>query len=151
MNFISLFRKACGFFAVAVALAAFSSHGLAENFRQVEVQTGASGRPFTFFPDRLDFKVGEPVELVIANPGSFKHIFSSAALAAAVQTRSIEVLSIKDNTTVGKDLDLAALPIEPGTKVVWRFVPLLAGDVTDWHCSAPGHEETGMVGKIFIN
>lgn len=133
----------------ALGLATLSANA-EQNYSRIEVQTGIDGNPFSFQPDSLQFEVGKPVELVIFNPGSFKHFFASKSLVTAVQTESVQVQGLKDGADYPKPEDLGNLVIEPGKKVIWRFTPAIAGEISDWHCSAPGHEETGMVGKISI-
>jgi uncharacterized cupredoxin-like copper-binding protein len=111
-----------------------------------------------FEPSRLKFETGKLYKLVLHNPSSDPHYFTSHAFTQLIFTRKVQVVQQRE----GKPAVLAEfkgaireIEVYPGQTAEWWFVPVAAGRVTDLQCgikAADGktHAEHGMVGEIVI-
>jgi len=123
----------------------------------VTVELGRSGQHM-FEPSRLRFETGKLYKLVLKNPSSDPHYFTSHAFTQLIFTRKVQVVHERD----GKPATLAEfkgaireIEVYPGYTAEWWFVPIATGRVTDLRCGivAPDgrtHAEHGMVGEIVI-
>jgi uncharacterized cupredoxin-like copper-binding protein len=123
----------------------------------VTVELGKPGQ-HAFVPDRLRFETGKLYKLVLKNPSSEAHYFTSHAFTQLIFTRKVQVVQERD----GKSTTLAEfkgaireVEVYPGQTGEWWFVPIATGRVTDLRCgivAADGktHADHGMVGEIVI-
>jgi uncharacterized cupredoxin-like copper-binding protein len=141
--------------ATAVALAAGNLAG--QPPIEVTVELGRTGQ-HAFVPDKLRFETGKLYKLVLTNPSSDPHYFTSHAFSQLVYTRKVQVVQQRD----GKPVTLAEfkgaireIEVYPGSTAEWWFVPVATGRVSDLRCSIVGkdgksHADHGMVGEIVI-
>ncbi len=123
----------------------------------VTVELGRPGQ-HAFVPNRLRFETGKLYKLVLKNPSSDPHYFTSHAFTQHIFTRKVQVVQERD----GKATTLAEfkgaireIEVYPGYTAEWWFVPIATGRITDLRCgiAAPDgktHAEHGMVGEIVI-
>ena len=124
---------------------------------EVAVDLGELGK-HVFAPNRLKFETGKLYKLVLRNPSSDPHYFTSHAFTQLIYTRKVQVVQQREGkTAVLAEFKGAIREIEvyPGQTAEWWFVPVAAGRVTDLQCgikAADGktHAEHGMVGEIVI-
>ena len=124
---------------------------------EVVVELGRPGQHL-FSPSQLRFETGKLYKLVLRNPSSDPHYFTSHEFSQRVFTRKVQVVGERD----GKPATLAEfkgaireVEVYPGQAAEWWFVPVAAGRVTHLHCGivAPDgktHRDHGMVGEIVI-
>jgi uncharacterized cupredoxin-like copper-binding protein len=124
---------------------------------EVTVDLGRPGQ-HVFLPDRLKFETGKLYKLVLRNPSSDPHYFTSHGFSQMVWTRKVQVVQ----THNGKATTLAEfkgaireIEVYPGHSAEWWFVPVATGRVTDLRCGIVGqdgktHGDLGMVGEIVI-
>ena len=123
----------------------------------VTVELGRPGQ-HAFVPSRLRFETGKLYKLVLKNPSSDPHYFTSHAFTQHIFTRKVQVVQERD----GKATTLAEfkgaireIEVYPGYTAEWWFVPIATGRITDLRCGIAGpdgktHAEHGMVGEIVI-
>jgi uncharacterized cupredoxin-like copper-binding protein len=124
---------------------------------EVTVDLGQPGK-HAFEPSRLKFETGKLYKLVLRNPSSDPHYFTSHAFTQLIFTRKVQVVQQREGkTAVLAEFKGAIREIEvyPGQTAEWWFAPIAAGRVTDLQCgikAADGktHAEHGMVGEIVI-
>jgi uncharacterized cupredoxin-like copper-binding protein len=150
-------------FAAAAVSAALAGGALAagdlsrQNPIEVAVDLGQPGK-HAFEPSRLKFETGKLYKLVLRNPSSDPHYFTSHAFTQLIFTRKVQVVQQREGkTAVLAEFKGAIREIEvyPGQTAEWWFVPVAAGRVTDLQCgikAADGrtHADHGMVGEIVI-
>jgi uncharacterized cupredoxin-like copper-binding protein len=124
---------------------------------EVTVELGRTGQ-HAFVPDKLRFQTGKLYKLVLTNPSSDPHYFTSHAFSQLIYTRKVQVVLERD----GKPATLAEfkgaireIEVYPGATAEWWFVPVATGRVSDLRCSIVGkdgksHADHGMVGEIVI-
>lgn len=98
---------------------------------------------YKFVPSRVDFKVGEPVELTIVNEGTLLHEFVTDALKD-LPTR------VEINGAVVKAGGISEIENPPGGTVVLRFTPEKAGQFS-YTCQSEkpkSHLRVGMSGLM---
>ena len=124
---------------------------------EVTVELGKPGQ-HAFTPSKLRFETGKLYKLVLRNPSSDPHYFTSHAFTQLIYTRKVQVVQTRDGKTVPlAEFKGAIREIEvyPGQTAEWWFVPVAAGRVTDLRCGIVGtggktHADHGMVGEIVI-
>jgi uncharacterized cupredoxin-like copper-binding protein len=124
---------------------------------EVMVELGRTGE-HAFVPDKLRFQTGKLYKLVLTNPSSDPHYFTSHAFSQLIYTRKVQVVQQRD----GKPATLAEfkgaireIEVYPGATAEWWFVPVATGRVSDLRCSivakdGKSHADHGMVGEIVI-
>jgi uncharacterized cupredoxin-like copper-binding protein len=124
---------------------------------EVTVELGKPGQ-HVFLPNRLTFETGKLYKLVLKNPSSDAHYFTSHAFTQLIFTRKVQVVQQRE----GKPVTLAEfkgaireIEVYPGETAEWWFVPVATGRVTDLRCGIVGtdgktHADHGMVGEIVI-
>jgi uncharacterized cupredoxin-like copper-binding protein len=124
---------------------------------EVTVELGKPGQ-HVFLPNRLTFETGRLYKLVLKNPSSEAHYFTSHAFTQLIFTRKVQVVQQRE----GKPVTLAEfkgaireIEVYPGETAEWWFVPVATGRVTDLRCGIVGtdgktHADHGMVGEIVI-
>ena len=154
------FRFALG---AAVLLGAASGAALAagdlsrQTPIEVTVDLGSPGK-HEFAPKQLKFETGKLYKLILRNPSSDPHYFTSHAFSGMIFTRKVQVTQVRD----GKSVTLAEfkgaireVEVYPGHSAEWWFVPVATGRVTDLRCRIVGtdgksHADHGMTGEIVI-
>ena len=123
----------------------------------ITVELGKPGQHL-FAPNKLRFETGKLYKLVIKNPSSDPHYFTSHGFTQLIYTRKVQVVQERD----GKLITLAELKgaireieVYPGQVAEWWFVPVATGRVTDLRCGivdkdGKTHADHGMVGEIVI-
>lgn len=124
---------------------------------EVTVDLGTPGR-HVFVPSQLKFETGKLYKLILRNPSSDPHYFTSHNFSQMVWTRKVQVVQTRD----GKPTTLAEfkgaireIEVYPGYAAEWWFVPVQAGRTADLRCGITGkdgksHADLGMVGEIVI-
>ncbi len=109
----------------------------------VKVMLGSKKNNLAFSPSKLSFETGKLYKLVLTNPSSQKHYFTSLEFAAAVWTRKIQGSGMEVKGAI-REIELL-----PGQSAEWFFVPIQTGRFL-LYCRIPGHKERGMVGEITL-
>ncbi len=115
----------------------------------VNVTAGTAEGELKFVPDKLRFERGKYYKLVISNPSSTDHYFSSEGMGTHVYTRKIEVTGTDGKTLAEIHGDIYDLEIKAGTTLAWYFYPMTNGKLK-LYCHKEDHEAHGMVGEIEI-
>ena len=118
---------------------------------EVNVVVGSSSGELRFFPSELAFERGKYYKLLIHNPSSESHYFTSDGLATHVFTRKVEVLDESGETLVEIHGAVNDMELNPGTTVAWYFYPMTNSQNLRLYCHKKGHEDAGMVGNIQIS
>jgi uncharacterized cupredoxin-like copper-binding protein len=128
-----------------------------QNPIEVVVELGRPGH-HVFVPSQLRFETGKLYKLVLKNPSTDPHYFTSHAFTQLVFTRKVQVVGERE----GKAATLAEfkgaireIEVYPGQTAEWWLVPVATGRVTDLRCGIVGkdgktHADHGMVGEIVI-
>jgi uncharacterized cupredoxin-like copper-binding protein len=111
---------------------------------EVKVSLGNNAGELRFFPDHLEFKLGQPYKLLLDNPSPVKHYFTAKDFADASWTKKVQAGKVEVKGAVHE------LELKPGGEAEWVITPMKPGNY-ELHCSIPGHAEAGMVGKIVIS
>ncbi|MBE9041917.1 biphenyl 2,3-dioxygenase [Oscillatoriales cyanobacterium LEGE 11467] len=109
----------------------------------VKVSLGSSSGELKFFPDRFEFVAGRTYKLILDNPSSQKHYFTSKDFADASWTRKVEAGNVEVKGAVRE------LELKPAAEAEWVFVPMKPGTYK-LRCTISGHAEAGMTGEITI-
>ena len=124
---------------------------------EVVVELGRPGQ-HVFVPSQLRFETGKLYKLVLKNPSTEPHYFTSHGFSQLIFTRKVQVVQERE----GKPTTLAEfkgaireIEVYPGQTAEWWFVPVATGRVTDLRCGivdkdGKTHADHGMVGKIVI-
>jgi len=156
------FSRSISLTAAALLLAAMpTAHAAGDLSRQEPIEiTVELGKPgaHAFMPNKLRFETGKLYKLVLRNPSSDPHYFTSHAFTQLIYTRKVQVVQNRDGkTTTLAEFKGAIREIEvyPGQTAEWWFVPVAAGRATDLRCGIVGadgksHADHGMVGEIVI-
>lgn len=117
---------------------------------EIKVQLGNKQGALRFFPATINLETGRLYRLILSNPSSQKHYFSSAALAQAVFTRKVQVNGAQGQPIAEVKGQIREVEVYPGGITEWWFVPVKTGDFSDLECTIPGHRQGGMVGNVRI-
>lgn len=117
---------------------------------EVRVETGSPGGHLRFVPDKFRFERGKYYKLVIHNPSSMAHYFTSDGLATRVFTGKVEFIDGSGNTVAEVHGDIRDMELLPGATLAWFFYPMTKGKEIRLYCHKEGHAEAGMVGEIEI-
>jgi uncharacterized cupredoxin-like copper-binding protein len=117
---------------------------------EVNISLGTADDQMIFVPDTLTFERGNYYKLVLNNPSSEEHYFSSDAFATHIFTRKVEVMDRNGKTIVEIHGATTGIELKPGATVEWFFFPMTKGKNLKLYCHKKGHEEKGMVGSINI-
>jgi uncharacterized cupredoxin-like copper-binding protein len=117
---------------------------------EVKVLLGDKGNALRFVPDQLLLETGKLYRLVLHNPSSMAHYFSSEGLSRAVFTRKVQVLGADGKTIAEVKGTVLEIEVYPGGTAEWWFVPVKSASLNDLKCTIKGHSEGGMVGTITI-
>ena len=117
---------------------------------EVKVAVGSVDGAMKFFPEKLTFERGNYYKLVISNPSSDEHYFTSDAFSTHIFTRKIEVKDTNGKTVAEIHGAVTDMEVKPGSQVEWYFFPMTKGKNLRLYCHKKGHEALGMVGSIDI-
>ncbi|WP_017721774.1 plastocyanin/azurin family copper-binding protein [Kamptonema formosum] len=110
---------------------------------EVKVSLGSAGNELKFVPNQLEFVAGKRYKLVLDNPSSVKHYFTSKDFADASWTQKVEAGKVEIKGAIRE------LELKPGAVAEWVFVPIKPG-IYSLRCPIPGHTEAGMTGMIKV-
>ena len=110
---------------------------------EVKVSMGNSSGELKFFPNNLQLEAGKPYKLLLDNPSSQKHYFTSKDFADASWTRKVQADKVEVKGAIHE------LELKPNAQAEWVITPMKAG-IYELHCSIKGHAAAGMVGKIVV-
>src|SRR5262245_53167048 len=147
--------------AALLLAAATAAHAAGDLSRQEPVEiTVELGKPgqHSFMPNKLRFETGKLYKLILRNPSSDPHYFTSHTFTQLIYTRKVQVVQNRDGkTTTLAEFKGAIREIEvyPGQTAEWWFVPVAAGRAADLRCGIVGadgksHADHGMLGEIVI-
>lgn len=97
-----------------------------------------------FTPDRLEFKQGETVRLVIRNAGRLMHEF---VLGTKAELDEHAAMMVRFPDMEHDEPYMAHVPPGETGEIVWTFNR--AGEF-HFACLIPGHYQAGMVGKAIV-
>ncbi len=117
---------------------------------EVNVSVGTEDGQMKFVPDTLTFERGNYYKLVITNPSSDDHYFTSDAFATHIFTRKVEVMDNAGKTIAEIHGSINDMELKPGASVEWFFFPMTKGKNLKLFCHKKEHEAQGMVGSINI-
>jgi uncharacterized cupredoxin-like copper-binding protein len=145
--------------AAALLLVATTAHAACDLSRQepieITVELGKPGQ-HAFVPNKLRFETGKLYKLILRNPSSDPHYFTSHAFTQLIYTRKVQVVQNRDGKPLAEFKGaIREVEVYPGQTAEWWFVPVAAGRVTDLRCGIVGadgksHADHGMVGEIVI-
>lgn len=123
--------------------------------QEVRVALGTAEDAHVFVPNTLVFERSRLYKLVITNPSSETHYFSSPNLAASVDTQKVVTRNASGLAAEMKGR-IREIEIFPGGSAEWWLVPILAGTFKDLHChnedsKGRKHVDLGMAATIVIN
>jgi uncharacterized cupredoxin-like copper-binding protein len=109
----------------------------------IQVSLSNETNQLKFIPDHFTFESGKRYKLVLNNPSSLKHYFTSKDFADAVWTQHVVAgnVEIKGN--------IHELELRPNSTAEWTFIPIKSGTY-ELHCAIAGHAEAGMRGDMTI-
>jgi uncharacterized cupredoxin-like copper-binding protein len=125
---------------------------------EIRVELGTANNDLVFLPNDLSFETGKLYKLVLHNPSTRPHYFTSPGFEARIYTRKVQVMTSPeaDAKPLG-EIKGAIREVEahPGGTVEWWFVPVATGTLEDLRCTVKDpdgktHAEKGMTGKIVI-
>ena len=122
---------------------------------EVRIELGTADDGYEFVPNKLEFERRRLYKLLITNPSSDTHYFSSPNLAASVETRKVVTRNVSGLAAEVKGM-IREIEIFPGGSAEWWLVPVLGGTFRDLHCSnvdgnGRKHVDLGMAATIKIN
>jgi len=117
---------------------------------EVNISVGTEDGQMKFTPDKLTFERGTYYKLVISNPSSDEHYFTSDAFATHIFTRKVEVMDKNGKTIAEIHGAINDMELKPGASVEWFFFPMTKGKNLKLFCHKKDHEAQGMVGSINI-
>jgi uncharacterized cupredoxin-like copper-binding protein len=117
---------------------------------EIKVRLSDKANALRFFPDKIELETGKLYKLVLSNPSTLAHYFSSEGLSRAVFTRKVQVMGADGKAIAEVKGVIAEIEVHPGGTAEWWFVPVKTGMVNDLKCTVKGHSEGGMVGTITI-
>jgi uncharacterized cupredoxin-like copper-binding protein len=135
----------CIILGIILSLGAFSTAAVgAPQVTEVKVSLGNSANELKFFPNNLEFVVGQRYKLLLDNPSAQKHYFTAKDFADASWTQKVEAGKVEVKGAIHE------LELKPGGEAQWVFVPMKPGKYA-LRCPIPGHTEAGMTGVITIS
>ena len=90
---------------------------------EVRVSLGTADEEMKFVPDTLSFERGKYYKLVLHNPSSEDHYFTSDAFATHIFTRKVEVADKSGKTIAEIHGAVNDIELKPGATVEWFFLP----------------------------
>jgi uncharacterized cupredoxin-like copper-binding protein len=142
------FAVIIGFAAAGTAIA--GGDLTAQTPIEVKIQLGNKENSLRFFPDKIELETGKLYKVVLHNPSTLAHYFSSDGLSRAVFTRKVQVLGPDGKTIAEVKGTILEIEVYPGGTAEWWFVPIKTVTLHDLKCTVKGHSEGGMIGTITI-
>ena len=118
---------------------------------EVKVSVGTADEEIKFVPNTLSFERGKYYKLVLHNPSSEDHYFTSDGFATHIFSRKVEVTDKSGKTVAEIHGAVNDIELTPGATVAWFFYPMTKGRNLRLYCHKDGHEEQGMTGTINIS
>ena len=118
---------------------------------EVKVSLGSADEEMKFIPDTLSFERGKYYKLVLHNPSSDEHYFTSDAFSTRIFTRKVEVADKSGKTVAEIHGAVNDIELKPGATIEWFFYPMTKGRNLKLYCHKDGHEQQGMTGTINIS
>jgi uncharacterized cupredoxin-like copper-binding protein len=117
---------------------------------ELKVTLGNDNNELRFFPETITLETAKLYRLILYNPSSIKHYFSSDGMSRAVFTRKVQING-KDGKAIAEVKgSIREIEVYPNGTAEWWFVPVKAGTFNDLKCTIAGHTEAGMIGKAII-
>ena len=116
----------------------------------VNVRLGDRDNNLRFFPANLVLETGKLYKLILHNPSTQKHYFSSEGFSRSVFTRKVQVMGANGKILAEIKGVIREIEVYPGETTEWWLVPVKTGTLKDLKCTIPGHTEAGMTGTITI-
>ena len=110
---------------------------------EINISLGNSSGELKFFPDNIQLSMGKSYKLLLDNPSSVKHYFTSKDFADASWTKKVQAGKVEVKGAIHE------LELQPGASAEWVLTPMKSGTY-ELHCSIKGHAAAGMVGEIVI-
>jgi uncharacterized cupredoxin-like copper-binding protein len=117
---------------------------------ELTAMLGNKNGELRFFPHTLSLQTGKLYRLILSNPSSVKHYFSSDGMSRAVYTRKVQVNGKNGKPIAEIKGSIREIEVYPQGTAEWWFVPVKAGTFNDLKCTIAGHAEAGMVGTVTI-
>lgn len=118
---------------------------------EVTVWLGDADDAMRFHPDVMEFESGRLYRLVLHNPSSMSHYFSSPGFARAIYTRKVQVRDADGHAAAEVKGTITEVEVFPRGTAEWWFVPIRTVRLAELKCTIEGHAALGMVGRITIN
>ena len=110
---------------------------------KINISLGNSSGELKFFPSSIKLETGRPYKLLLSNPSSVKHYFTSKDFADASWTKKVQAGKVEVKGAIHE------LELKPGAEAEWVLTPMKSGKY-ELHCSIKGHAAAGMVGEIVV-
>lgn len=110
---------------------------------KIDISLGNSSGELKFFPSSIRLETGKPYKLMLSNPSSVKHYFTSKDFADASWTKKVQAGKVEVKGAIHE------LELKPGAEAEWVLTPMKSGKY-ELHCSIKGHAAAGMVGEIVV-
>jgi uncharacterized cupredoxin-like copper-binding protein len=117
---------------------------------EIQVKLGDEKNQLKMYPEKLSFETGKLYKLVISNPSKQKHYFTAEGLSRSVFTRKVQILDSSITKLAELKGSVNEIEVYPNGIAEWWFVPVKTLESSQFHCSIPGHTESGMKGFISI-
>jgi uncharacterized cupredoxin-like copper-binding protein len=137
-------------FAVHSATALAAGDLTQQTPTDIKVQLGDEKNARRFVPNMIELETGKLYRLILSNPSTEKHYFSSEGLSQAVFTRKVQINSAEGKALAEVKGIIREIEVYPNAVTEWWFVPIKTGQFNDLKCTIPGHADAGMVGRITI-
>ncbi len=111
---------------------------------EVKVSLGNSANELKFFPNNLQFLVGQRYKLILDNPSPQKHYFTAKDFVDISWTQKVQAGKVEIKGAIHE------LELKPGGEAEWVFVPMKPGQYS-LRCPIPWHTEAGMSGLITVS
>ena len=121
-----------------------------QNPIKLTAMLGSKNGELRFFPNALSFETGKLYRLILMNPSTVKHYFSSDGMSRAVYTRKVQINGKNGEPIAEIKGSIREIEVYPQGTAEWWFVPVKAGTFNDLKCTIAGHAEAGMVGTVTI-
>ncbi len=109
----------------------------------IKISLGNPAGELKFFPEHLEFTVGQSYTLLLNNPSPVKHYFTAKDFADASWTKKVQVGKVEVKGAIHE------LELKPGGEAEWVLTPMKSGTY-QFYCSIAGHKPSGMTGDILV-
>lgn len=147
---MTLFIRLLGVMILTPCLAYAAGDLTAQEPVEIRVELGNTKDALAFFPNTITLETGTLYRLVLHNPSSQKHYFSSDQFARAVFTRKVQINRADGEAIAEIKGTIREIEVYPQGTSEWWLVPVKTGIFADLRCTIAGHTEAGMVGTLTI-